>query len=178
MKTPTLAALKTGLLYPARMTVAAVAALLAARALGMPEYYWAPVSAIIVVQSDFGSSLQTAWQRLAGTAIGAALAAVAAQCLGRSALVYACGLIGAGLVAVFLRLARPANRFAAIAFTIVFLVARSEPAWVVALHRFVEVSLGIMAGLLLSAVWPEPVAINPQAQPVEMNRSTTEQAPS
>ncbi len=45
--------------------------------------------------------------------------------------------------------------FAAITLSIVLLVARAEPAWVVALHRFLEVSAGIVAGLLLSAVWPE-----------------------
>ncbi|MEP6671265.1 MAG: FUSC family protein [Chthoniobacter sp.] len=177
MKTPTLAELKKGFLYPARTTVAAVAALLAARALGMAEYYWAPVSAVIVVQSDFGSSLQLSWQRLVGTAIGVTLAAVAAESLGRSVIVYACGLLCAGLLSVLLRLARPANRFAAIAFTIVFLVQRAQPPWVVALHRFVEVSLGIVAGLLLSAVWPEPPAANPQAQPIEPGRSTPEPPP-
>ncbi|MDR3402540.1 MAG: FUSC family protein [Chthoniobacter sp.] len=178
MKTQTLAALKKDLLYPARTTVAAVAAMLAARALGMPEYYWAPVSAVIVVQSDFGSSLLVSWQRLAGTAVGAALAAAAAQSLGRGVVVYGCGVLCAGLLAAVLRLGRPANRFAVIAFTIVFLVQRSEPVWVVALHRFVEVSLGIVTGLLLSALWPEPPAINPQAQPVESSRSNTGHPPS
>jgi uncharacterized membrane protein YgaE (UPF0421/DUF939 family) len=177
MKTQTRAALKMALLYPARTTVAAVAAMLAAHALGMPESYWAPVSAVIVVQSDFGSSLLVSWQRLAGTAVGVALAAAAAQSLGRGPVVYGGGVLCAGLVAAALRLGRPANRFAAIAFSIVFLVQRSEPAWVVALHRFVEVSLGIIAGLLLSALWPEPAAINPQAQPVESSRSTSEPTP-
>ncbi len=143
--------------------MAAVAALLAARALGMPEYYWAPVSAVIVVQSDLGSSLKMSWHRLVGTALGAALAAVAVESLGRSVAVYGCGVLGAGLVSVLLRLERPANRFAAIAFTIVFLLQRNEPTWVVALHRFIEVSTGIMAGLLLSALWPEPRATISQA---------------
>src|SRR5579862_999594 len=155
MKTHKLAVLGGKFLYPARTTVAAVAALLAARALGMAEYYWASVSAVIVVQSDFGSSLLVSWQRLAGTALGAALAAAAAESLGRGVVVYACGVLGAGLLSVVLRLGRPANRFTAIAFTIVFLVQRNEPAWVVAVHRFVEVALGIVAGLLLSALWPE-----------------------
>jgi len=178
MKTPKFAGLGGKFLYPARTTVAAVVAMLAARALGMPEYYWAPVSAVIVVQSDFGASLFVSWQRLAGTALGAALAAVAAESMGRSVIVYGCGVLCAGMLSVVLRLGRPANRFTAIAFTIVFLVQRNEPAWVVALHRFVEVATGIVAGLLLSALWPEPPAINSQAQPSEPSRSTTEPPPS
>ncbi len=56
-KTEQLAFLKKKLVHPARMTIAAVLALLVARALGLPEVQWAPISALVVVQSDFGSSL-------------------------------------------------------------------------------------------------------------------------
>ena len=38
----------------------------------------------------------------------------------------------------------------------VMLVARAEPAWMIAIYRFLEVSVGIAVGLLLTAVWPEP----------------------
>ena len=61
-----------------------------------------------------------------------------------------------GLLSLVLRLQRPGNRFATIAFSVVLLVVRAQPAWVVGLHRFIEVSVGILAGLLLSALWPEP----------------------
>jgi len=64
-------------------------------------------------------------------------------------------VVAVSFLAAMLRMERPASRFAAIAFTIVLLITRSEPAWVVALHRFIEVSLGIVAGLVLTAVWPE-----------------------
>jgi uncharacterized membrane protein YgaE (UPF0421/DUF939 family) len=108
-----------------------------------------------VVQSDFGSSLAISRQRLAGTALGACAGALLAANCGQSLLVYGVGVFGVGLLSVLLRLEQPAHRFAAIAFTIVLLVARAEPAWVIALHRFLEVSTGILAGLLLSALWPE-----------------------
>jgi hypothetical protein len=32
------------------------------------------------------------------------------------------------------------------------LIARAEPAWVIAIHRFLEISVGIAVGLLLIAV--------------------------
>jgi hypothetical protein len=35
------------------------------------------------------------------------------------------------------------------------LVARVTSGWIIATHRFFEVSLGIAMGLLLTAVWPE-----------------------
>jgi uncharacterized membrane protein YgaE (UPF0421/DUF939 family) len=156
VKATPLVLLKQKLRYPARITIAAVSALVAARILGFPEVYWAPISAVVVVQSDFGASLTMSLHRLAGTALGAFAGALLAANLGRSVITFGLGIFGIGLLSVALRLERPANRFAAIAFSIVFLVVRAEPVWVIALHRFLEVSVGIVAGLLLSAVWPEP----------------------
>ena len=142
-------------MYPARTTIAAALALLAARALGLPEVWWAPISALVVVQSDFGSSLAISWRRLAGTALGAFVGALLVAHFGRSVIVFGLGVFGVGLLSAALRLERPANRFAAITLSIVVLVAGADPAWVIALHRFLEVSTGIVAGLLLSALWPE-----------------------
>jgi uncharacterized membrane protein YgaE (UPF0421/DUF939 family) len=96
------------------------------------------------------------WHRLAGTAIGAIAGALLAANMGRSVITFGLGVFGIGILSVALRLERPANRFAAITFTIVLLVVRAEPTWAIAIHRFLEVSVGIVAGLLLSAVWPEP----------------------
>jgi hypothetical protein len=35
------------------------------------------------------------------------------------------------------------------------LVGHAGPAWVVAVHRFAEVSMGVVVGLVLTALWPE-----------------------
>jgi uncharacterized membrane protein YgaE (UPF0421/DUF939 family) len=72
----------------------------------------------------------------------------------RTAIAALLALLVARLAA--LRLDRPANRFAAIALAVVLLIPRPESAWIIALHRFIEVSAGILVGLLLSALWPEP----------------------
>jgi uncharacterized membrane protein YgaE (UPF0421/DUF939 family) len=57
------------LLDAVRTTVAAVASLLLARTLKLPEYYWAPISAIVIIQSTIDPRT-LAWQRFAGTALG------------------------------------------------------------------------------------------------------------
>lgn len=156
MKASKFASLHFQFSYPIRTTLAALVALMAARLLTLPESYWAAITALIVVQPDFRATLKISSQRLVGTAIGAGVGALFATFLGRSVPLYGLGLLAVGFVATACRLGRPANRFAAIAFSIVVLVVKAEPAWQIAVHRFIEVSIGILSGLVLSALWPEP----------------------
>ncbi len=44
--------------------------------------------------------------------------------------------------------------FAGSTLAMVRLVSWAKPAWVIEVHRFVEVSVGIAAGLILTALWP------------------------
>jgi hypothetical protein len=65
----------------ARTTLAAVGSLLLARFLKLPEAYWAPITAVVVMQSSLGATLKVSGRRLAGTALGAAAGAVISRCL-------------------------------------------------------------------------------------------------
>jgi uncharacterized membrane protein YgaE (UPF0421/DUF939 family) len=60
-----------------------------------------------------------------------------------------------GVVCAALKVERAAYRYASITLAIVMLVPCAATEWVVAVHRFFEVSIGILVGLALSAVWPE-----------------------
>jgi uncharacterized membrane protein YgaE (UPF0421/DUF939 family) len=125
--------------------IATLVSLLVARALKFPEYYWAPISTIIIMQSSI-QPFQGAWQRFVGTALGATLGAVIASYVGRGAIVYAIGIFVCGILAAFSRV-WSAYRVSAITFSIVVLISRG-PAWVFAWHRFLEVSLGIAVALI------------------------------
>ncbi len=140
------------LLDAARTTIAAVASLLLARLLKLPESYWAPISAVVIIQSTIDPRT-LAWQRFAGTALGAALGALIATFFPANALVYAAAIFLCGALCALLRL-RGAYRFAAITLSIVLLIAHQRPAWIVATHRFVEVSVGIAVALGLAELWP------------------------
>jgi uncharacterized membrane protein YgaE (UPF0421/DUF939 family) len=140
------------LLDSARTTIAAVVSLLLARLLKLPEFYWAPISAIVIIQSTIDPRTLS-WQRFAGTALGAALGALIATFFPGSALVYAAAIFLCGLLCALLRL-RGAYRFALITLTIVLLIAHQSPPWIVAWHRFLEVSVGIAVALALAEVWP------------------------
>lgn len=139
----------------ARTTIAAAVALGIARLFRFPELQWAPISALVVTQSTLGAALTISGQRFAGTALGAAAGTVLAMSLGSTALAFIAGVFALGLVCAVLHLDRAAYRFAGITLAIVVLVSRNRPVWIIAAHRFFEVSIGIATGLAMSAVWPE-----------------------
>jgi uncharacterized membrane protein YgaE (UPF0421/DUF939 family) len=163
MKTQQLASLKKSLAHPARTMSAALLALLAARVVGLPEFYWAPISALIVMQSNLGASLASSWQLLAGTALGAFTGGLLAAHFGPSVIGFGLVVFGIGLLSAALRLEPSANRFAVITLAIVLFAGPATDAWVRALHRFAEFSTGIIVGLLISALWPEQQASRAEA---------------
>lgn len=124
----------------------------------LPEAYWAAITTLIVMQSTLGAAFTVSKQRLAGTALGAAAGALLASYLKPNALAFSTVIFLMGLFCAFLGLDRTAYRFAGITVAIVALVAQTRSVWVIAAHRFFEVSLGIAVGLILTAVWPEPQA--------------------
>jgi uncharacterized membrane protein YgaE (UPF0421/DUF939 family) len=140
------------ILDAARTTLAAVVSMLLARALKLPEYYWAPISAIVIIQSTIDPKT-LAWQRFAGTALGAVVGALFAAFYLPNALPYAVAIFLCGLLCALLRIGS-AYRFAAITVSIILLIAHQRPAWIVAWHRFVEVSLGIAVALAVAELWP------------------------
>jgi uncharacterized membrane protein YgaE (UPF0421/DUF939 family) len=123
-----------------------------ARLLKMPEYYWAPISTIVIVQSTI-PPLTLGWQRFVGTALGAVLGAALATFFRPSAVVYAVGILVCGLLAWILRVGG-AYRFAGITLSIILLIPRTRAPWLIGWHRFLEVSLGIAVALVVTTAWP------------------------
>ena len=141
------------LVHSTRTAIAAIASLLVARTLGLPEAYWATITTLIIMQSTLGAALAVSEQRLAGTALGAALAALLATYFGSNMIVFTLGAFAIGLICAALSLGE-AYRMASVTLAIVVLIPHTKPAWIVATHRFVEVSVGIAVGLGLTALWP------------------------
>jgi len=135
-----------------RTTLAAVVSMLLARQLSLPEFYWAPISTIVIVQSTI-SPRTLSWQRFVGTALGALAGAALAAWFRPTALVYGLGILFCGALAWVLRIGS-AYRFAAITVTIILLIPRPHAPWIIAWHRFLEVSLGITVALVVTVIWP------------------------
>jgi uncharacterized membrane protein YgaE (UPF0421/DUF939 family) len=153
------------LIHVVRTTIAAVASLLIARLFKLPEAYWAAITTLVVMQSSLGGALTVSWQRFVGSAIGAAAGALFATYFGSNTAMFGVGIFLMGILCAALRLDKAAYRFAGITLAIILLTVRPAPAWIVAVHRFIEVAVGIAVGLVLTAVWPEdPAAFDAPAR--------------
>src|SRR5436190_7945256 len=143
------------LVHSARTAIAAVASLLVARLFRLPEAYWAPITTMVITQSSLGAAFAVSWQRFVGTFLGAAVGAIVASYFGPHALVFGTSLFILGMLRILTQSDSTAYRFGGVALAIVLMVPRTGPAWQIALHRFIEVSIGIGVALILSVLWPE-----------------------
>ncbi|HUJ41194.1 MAG TPA: FUSC family protein [Candidatus Acidoferrales bacterium] len=141
--------------HAAKTAIASLLAIFLSRLLHLPEFYWAAIATMVVLQSTLGASLSISVLRLIGDAVGALTGAVLSLYFGPNVYVFTVGIFLLGLLTAAAHLDRSAFRFAGIALAVVMLVLRTESPWVVAWHRFSEIAVGIFIGLLTVLVWPE-----------------------
>ena len=138
-----------------RTAIAATLSLAAARLFGLPEAYWAAIATLVVMQSTLSATLLISVERITATALGAATGALLTSYFGGNLLLFAAAVFVLGLLCAAFRMEKTAYRYASVTLAIIVLIPRSNPAWIVAVHRFVEVSVGILVALGVTAVWPE-----------------------
>src|SRR5882724_4514695 len=142
-------------IHSIRTAIAATVSLAVARLLGLPEAYWAAIATLVVMQSTLGATLLISIERIAATALGALAGALLASYFTGNLLVFAAAVFVLGLVCAAFRIEKTAYRYAGVTLAIIVLIPRSNVAWIVALHRFFEVSVGISVALIVSGLWPE-----------------------
>lgn len=142
--------------HAARTAIAAVLSLLIARSFRLPDAYWAAIATLIAMQSTLGAAWAVSKDRLVGTAMGAVAGGLLATYTGENVVVFGAGVFALGLLCPLLHVQRGAYRYAGITLVIVMMTARTEPSWMIAIHRFIEISVGLGVGLILTAIWPEP----------------------
>lgn len=143
------------LIHSIRTAIAATISLAVARLFGLPEAYWAAIATLVVMQSTLGATLLISVERIAATALGALAGALLANYFTGNLLIFAGAIFVLGLLCAAFRMEKSAYRYASITLAIIVLIPRSNAAWIIALHRFFEVSIGIVVALALAAVWPE-----------------------
>ncbi len=121
---------------------------------GLHDGYWGAISAIIVLQSNFGATITASRDRILGTLIGAIFGFAFSYfwvlpwnfILAVFLAVVVCGLLGL----------RSSSRLAGVTITIVMLVQKTGTHRSVALDRVGEVVLGILVALAVSTlVFPD-----------------------
>jgi len=137
-----------------RTAIGVTSSLALARVLGMQEAYWAPITTFIVLQSTLGAAWEASKTRFIGTALGALLAGLLATCVEPGMIAFGTATFALGLICAVLHLDQSAYRLAGITLAIVMLVPRGTAPWLEAVHRFVEVSLGIAVALAFTSLWP------------------------
>lgn len=111
-----------------RTAVAATGSVIIARLVQMPEAYWA---------------------------VGASVGAIETNYFRANLVAFAIAIFLVGVLSIAFRLQKTAYHYASITLTIIVLIPRLAAPWSIALHRFIEVSVGIIVALAVVALWPE-----------------------
>ena len=124
-----------------------------ARLVQMPEAYWAQIATLVVMQSTLGATLTLSIERIVATAVGASVEQSRrnfSRQIGRVPV----AIFLVGLLSIAFRLEKTASLREHYAHYH-RLIPRLEAPWAIALHRFIEVSVGIIVALAVVALWPE-----------------------
>jgi uncharacterized membrane protein YccC len=138
------------LIHSAKTALAAALCWWLALRFGLHDGYWGAISAIIVLQSNFGSTITASRDRIIGTLIGA-LFGFSFSLFGTLSWNYILAVLAAMTLCGLLGL-RTSSRLAGVTITIVMLVQSTGSHWKVALDRVVEVFVGIVVALLVSTL--------------------------
>ena len=142
------------LIHAAKAALAAALCWWLALRFGLHDGYWGAISAIIVLQSNFGATITASRDRILGTVIGA-LFGFSFSLFGVLPWNYILAVIAAVAVCGLLGL-RSSSRLAGVTITIVMLVQKTGSHWTVALDRVSEVFLGIVVALAIATlVFPD-----------------------
>jgi uncharacterized membrane protein YccC len=142
------------LIHAARTALAAALCWWIALRFGLHDGYWGAISAIIVLQSNFGATITASRDRILGTIIGAAFG-FGFSLFGVLPWNFILAVLSAVILCGLLDL-RNSSRLAGVTISIVMLVQQGGSHWLLALHRVGEVFLGILVAVAVSTlVFPD-----------------------
>jgi len=138
------------LIHAAKTALAATLCWWLALRFGLHDGYWGSISAIIVLQSNVGSTVTASRDRILGTIIGAVFG-FSFSLFGTLPWNYVLAVLAAVIVCGLFGL-RNSSRLAGVTITIVMLVHQPGPRWSLALDRVLQVVLGIVVALAVTTL--------------------------
>jgi uncharacterized membrane protein YccC len=149
---PRIAAWRSAIYHGVSAAVVAVFAYSTARLVpALLEPYWAPIAAVVVLYPDRDATRKAGVDRFLGTVIGSLIGWASAVWWHHNVMLYGLSIVVAVGVSYALRL-ESAARLCAVAVTVITLIPRLEVPYLVAFHRFVEVSYGVACALAYTAI--------------------------
>lgn len=149
---PTRARLLAGVAQALRVALAASLGYYGALTLGLPQGFWAAITAISVTQTAFAEVRNSSRDQVIGALIGGVIGLGGATLGHDHYLAYLLAVM-VGTVVCWLANLGAAGRVSAITTTIILLVPHTGPFWGVALMRLGEVTLGVLSALLVTLLW-------------------------
>jgi uncharacterized membrane protein YccC len=131
-----------------RVSIAAALCYELTRWFGAEEGWWAAITSIVVLQSQVGNTLQSAKDRLIGTAIGALLGWPVSIFWHGRVIIYALAVALVLLLCNLFRLGS-AGRLGAVALSVIVLIHFQMSPGRAALLRFFEVAIGVIVALIV-----------------------------
>jgi uncharacterized membrane protein YccC len=138
------------LVHAAKTALAAGLCWALAMRFGLHDGYWGSISAIIVLQSNMGATVNASRDRILGTLIGAALG-FSFSLFGALPWNFVLAVLAAVIICGLLGL-RSSSRLAGVTIAIIMLVQKTSLRWELALDRVVEVVLGIVVALAVTTL--------------------------
>jgi uncharacterized membrane protein YgaE (UPF0421/DUF939 family) len=135
-----------------RTAVAAALAYWLTEWLRLPGGYWAAISAIVVMQSEVGATVQASFDRFAGTAMGAIVGWLTAMIWHHFIVVFAVAVLVVMVLCSALKV-KNAGRLGGVTVAIIVLIPYPGALWHIAIERFLEVSFGIVVSLAVALAW-------------------------
>jgi uncharacterized membrane protein YccC len=131
--------------------------------IGLEEVYWAPISAIYVAQPELQATFAAARDRVIATLIGAAIGLAVLQAV-RSGVHSSPLFFGALIPLAILSAVRPNLRLSCTTLVILVLVPSTGPLRARPLERILEILLGTLVAIAVTAATPTRQGRNqPQA---------------
>jgi uncharacterized membrane protein YgaE (UPF0421/DUF939 family) len=114
------------------------------------EAYWAAIAAVVVLCPERAETMKAGVQQFFGSAVGGLIGWASASWWQHNPLVYGAAVLLAVTVCYALRLPSAA-RLSGVAVTITTVIPLEASPAMVALHRFVEVSYGVLCAVAYTA---------------------------
>ncbi len=123
--------------------------------LSLPEWYWALITVVTVMQADLSHTLSAARNRMAGTLIGAAMGLLLILLRGQGLPGLPLFVVGLVPLAVLTAI-QPTMRLSCTTLIVVFLIPGAADPYSRALFRVLDILLGSLTCAAVSVLIPPP----------------------